>query len=119
MTTDIMDFAKGLKLPQEILDSLSKDRTNVELEVYAKTLPQLLYPDTYKLAGKLFIYLNIKSSPKSVKDYVNILDSVLQTYMKKFILENQEVLDKLLEETYERNFDYDIMSASAFVNYLL
>ena len=119
MTTDIMDFAKGLKLPQEILDSLSKDRTNVELEVYAKTLPQLLYPDTYKLAGKLFIYLNIKSSPKSVKDYVNILDSVLQTYMKKFILENQEVLDKLLEETYERNFDYDIMSASACVNYLL
>ena len=115
----IMDFAKGLQLPQEILDSLSKERTNVELEVYAKTLPQLLYPDTYKLAGRLYIYLNIKSTPKSMKDYVVILDSVLQPYMKTFILENYNRLDKLLEETYQKNFDYDIMSASACVNYLL
>ena len=114
-----MDFAKGLQLPQGVLDSLSKERTNQELEVYAKTLPQLLYPDTYKLAGRLFIYLNIKSAPKSMKDYVTVLGGVLQTYMKTFILENQEALDKLLEETYERNFDYDIMSASACVNYLL
>lgn len=114
-----MDFAKGLQLPQGVLDSLSKERTNQELEVYAKTLPQLLYPDTYKLAGRLFIYLNIKSAPKSMKDYVNVLTGVLQSYMKTFILENQEALDKLLEETYERNFDYDIMSASACVNYLL
>lgn len=116
---DIMDFAKGLQLPQGVLDSLSKERTNQELEVYAKTLPQLLYPDTYKLAGRLFIYLNIKSAPKSMKDYVNVLTGVLQSYMKTFILENQEALDKLLKETYERNFDYDIMSASACVNYLL
>jgi len=115
----IMDFAKGLQLPQEILDSLYKERTNVELEVYAKTLPQLLYPDTYKLAGRLYIYLNIKSAPKSMKDYVAILDGVLQTYMKTFILENHKALDELLQETYEKNFDYDIMSASACVNYLL
>ena len=88
-----MDFAKGLQLPQEILDSLSKERTNVELEVYAKTLPQLLYPDTYKLAGRLYIYLNIKSTPKSMKDYVVILDSVLQPYMKTFILENYNQIE--------------------------
>ena len=119
MTSNIMDFAKGLQLPQSVLDSLPKERTNEELEVYAKTLPQLLYPDTYKLAGRLFIHLNIKSAPKSMKDYVTVLDSVLQNYMKVFILNNQEALDKLLEETYERNYDYDIMSASACVNYLL
>ena len=54
-----------------------------------------------------------------MKDYVAILDGVLQTYMKTFILENHKALDELLQETYEKNFDYDIMSASACVNYLL
>jgi ribonucleotide reductase alpha subunit len=119
MTINIMEFAKGLNLPPSVTESLSKERTNEELEVYCKTLPQLLYPDTYKLAGKLFIHLNIKSAPKSMKDYVDVLDGVLQPYMKTFILENQEAIDKLLEETYHNNFDYDIMSASACVNYLL
>ena len=114
-----MEFTKGLELPQEVLESISKERTNQELEVYAKTLPQLLYPDTYKLAGKLFVYLNIKSAPKSIKDYVKILDNILQPYMKTLMLTNQDDLDKLLEDTYERNFDYDIMSASACMNYLL
>lgn len=114
-----MEFTKGLELPQEVLESISKERTNQELEVYAKTLPQLLYPDTYKLAGKLFVYLNIKSAPKSIKDYVKILDNILQPYMKTFMLTNQDDLDKLLEDTYESNFDYDIMSASACMNYLL
>lgn len=119
MTNAIMEFAKGLNLPLSVTESLSKERTNEELEVYCKTLPQLLYPDTYKLAGKLFIHLNIKSAPKSIKDYVDVLDGVLQPYMKSFILENQEALNRLLEETYHNNFDYDIMSASACVNYLL
>jgi len=114
-----MDFSKGLNLPKEVLDSLTKERTNEELEVYAKTLPQLLYPDTYKLAGRLYIYLNIKTAPKTMKEYANILGVILQPYMKKFINDNHESLDKLLKDTYESNFDYDIMSASACVNYLL
>ena len=116
---NIMDFSKGLDLPKAVLDSLTKERTNEELEVYAKTLPQLLYPDTYKLAGRLYIYLNIKTSPKTMKEYSNILGVILQPYMKKFINDNHESLDKLLKDTYESNFDYDIMSASACVNYLL
>lgn len=116
---NIQDFAKGLDLPQDVLESLPKERTNEELRVYSQTLPRLLYPDTYKLAGKLFIYLNIKSSPKTMLSYVDVLDSVLHSTTKKFIRENHESLDKLLEQTYDRNFDYDIMSASSCVNYLL
>ena len=78
--TYIANFIKDLQLPQDVLDSLPKERTNEELRVYAQTLPQLEYPDTYKLAGKLFIYLNIKSSPKSMLDYVSILENILKKY---------------------------------------
>ena len=117
--TDLLNFTKNLNLPQDILDSLQKERTNEELKVYAQTLPQLIYPDTYKLAGKLFIYLNIKSSPRTMMNYVNILKNILNTDFKVFVNKNHERLDELLEDTYEKNFDYDMMSASSCVNYLL
>lgn len=119
MTSTIMDFASDLELPQSVRESLPLPRTNEELKVFAQTLPQLLYPDTYKLAGRLLIYLNIKSSPKTMLNYIQILDSVLNEDFKKFVRANHEHLDRLLEETYKHNFDYDIMSASACINYLL
>ena len=115
----LLVFTKNLNLPKDVIDSLQKPRTNEELKVYAQTLPQLLYPDTYKLAGKLLIYLNIKSSPKTILRYVEILDSILNKDFKDFVYENHTSIDKLLLETYDSNFDYDIMSASSCVNYLL
>lgn len=115
----LLNFAQNLDLPEDILKSLQKERNNEELKVYAQTLPQLEYPDTYKLAGKLLVYLNIKSSPKSMLRYVEILANVLNKDFKDFVRENYLKLDKLLEETYEKNFEYDMMSASACVNYLL
>ena len=110
---------QGLTLPQSVLDSFKRERTNEELKSYCQTLPQLLYPDTYKLAGRLMIYMNIRSAPKSIKDYVQVLESVLHPKIKTFMLDYQNDLDQLLKETYDRNFEYDIMSASACVNYLL
>ena len=106
----LLNFAQNLDLPEDILKSLQKERNNEELKVYAQTLPQLKYPDTYKLAGKLFIYLNIKSSPKSMLKYVEILANVLNKDFKDFVRENYLKLDKLLEETYEKNFEYDMIS---------
>lgn len=117
--SNLLVFAENLDLPQDIIESLQKERTNEELRVYAQTLPQLRYPDTYKLAGKLFIYLNIKSSPKSMLQYIDILKDILNKDTKDFIYNNFASLDELLKYTYEHNFDYDIMSASACVNYLL
>jgi ribonucleotide reductase alpha subunit len=114
-----MKFSQDLQLPEHIRESINKPRTNHELKVYAQTLPQLQYPDTYKLAGKLFIYLNIKSSPKSMLQYAKILDRILHYDVKQFIQDNHVALDALLESTYDANFEYDMMSASACVNYLL
>jgi len=65
------------------------------------------------------MYLNIKSSPKTMLKYATILDSVLNGDTKQFIRQHHFKLDKMLEETYSKNFEYDIMSASACVNYLL
>ena len=116
---NLLVFAENLNLPHDIIESLQKERTNEELRVYAQTLPQLRYPDTYKLAGKLFIYLNIKSSPKTMLQYIEILKDILNKDFKDFVYENYAKLDKLLEETYDKNFEYDMMSASSCVNYLL
>ena len=117
--SDLLVFTKNLNLPQDIIESLQKERTNEELRVYSQTLPQLRYPDTYKLAGKLFMYLNIKSSPKSMLQYIEILKDILNKDFKDFVFKNYYALDKLLEETYDKNFEYDMMSASSCVNYLL
>ena len=117
--SSLMKFTQDLQLPDHIKDSVDKPRTNNELKVYAQTLPQLQYPDTYKLAGRLFIYLNIKSSPKTMLRYLKILERVLHNDVKKFIQAHHAALDALLEDTYEHNFEYDMMSASACVNYLL
>ena len=92
-----MNFAaliKDLKLPQPILDSFHKKRTNDELKVYAQTLPQLLYPDTYKLAGKLLIYLNIKTSPSTIRDYIKVLSEILNNDIKKFFLKHEKIINK-------------------------
>ena len=113
-------FIEGLCLPENVRESLDKPRTNEEMKNYAISLPQLLYPDTYILSGRLLIYLNIKSCPKKVKDYVDILQKILREEIKDFFLTHQNELDKLLEETYYYNFkDHNIMSASSCVNYLL
>lgn len=113
-------FISDLTLPDEVIQSLDVVRTNSELRVYALSLPDLVYPDTYILAGQIFIYLNILTAPKKIKSYVEILDGILRPEIVQFLLENQAELDQLLEDTYYYNFkDHNIMSASKCVDYLL
>ena len=116
---NIRDFLTDLELPQSIRDSIGKERTNKELQVYCQTLPQLKYPDTYKLAGKLLIYLNIKTSPSCVRDYVKVLSEILNNDIKKFFLKHEKIINTTLSETYMKNFDFNILSASSCINYLL
>ena len=113
-------FVEGLNLPNSVLESLEKSRTNEELKNYTLSLPTLLYPDTSILAGRLFIYLNIKSCPKKTEDYVKLLDTILRKEIKDFMLTHKEEIDRELELTYFKNFEHhNILSASSCVNYLL
>lgn len=113
-------FIKDLDLPEYIIEGLSKDRTNEELKNYTLSLPTLLYPDTSILAGRLFIYLNIKSCPKNIESYVKICDTILRKEIIDFMLKNSEQINDELEATYFKNFEnHNILSASSCVNYLL
>ena len=114
-------FVSDLELPQHIFDSLEISRNNKEMEIFALSLPDLLYPDTYILAGRIYIYLHTMTAPRTVGDYIDILDGRdLQPEIRKFFQENQKVLDALLEETFYYNFrDHTILSASKCVDYLL
>ena len=62
-------FIQDLKIPHNIVEGLGKPRTNEELKTYALSLPSLIHPDTNILAGRLLIYLNIKSCPRKIEDY--------------------------------------------------
>ena len=66
-------FVQDLKLPQKVLDNYGKPRNNEELKNFALSLPTLIHPDTSILAGRLLLYLNIKSCPSKIEDYVDIL----------------------------------------------
>jgi ribonucleoside-diphosphate reductase alpha chain len=113
-------FLSDLNIPEEIVDSLKIPRTNQEMRVYALSLPKLLYPDTYILAGRLFIYLNIVTAPRTISDYVEVLNGLIRPEIAAFLKENEGILDELLEETYYKNFENQtILSASSCVNYLL
>lgn len=113
-------FLKNLNLDKNTLESYRKPRTNEELKVYALSLPTLRYPDTYKLAGKLFIYLNIKSSPKTILDYVSVLENILRDDIKEFFKTHHQKIDQVLNETFMKNFEgYNILSASSCMNYSL
>ena len=113
-------FIEGLDLPNSVLESLEKNRTNEELKNYTLSLPTLLYPDTSILAGRLLIYLNIKSCPKKIEDYVKILDKILRKEIIDFMLKYKDEINKELDNTYFKNFEnHNILSASSCVNYLL
>ena len=113
-------FCQDLTLPQEVLDNLRKPRDNQELKNFALSLPTLSNPDTSILSGRLLIYLNIKSCPKKIEDYTNILSEVLRKEIIDFMVEHKEEINKALDETYYKNFEnHNILSASSCVNYLL
>jgi len=113
-------FVQDLKLPQKVLDNYSKPRNNEELKNFALSLPTLIHPDTSVLAGRLLLYLNIKSCPSKIEDYVDILDKILRNEIKDFMIKHAETINKTLEDTYYKNFeDHNIMSASSCINYLL
>ena len=90
-------FVEGLELPQSVRESLEKNRTNEELKNYTLSLPTLNYPDTSILAGRLYIYLNIKSCPKKIEDYVKLLDTILRSEIKEFMLKykKESLVDKV------------------------
>lgn len=113
-------FISDLTLPEGVIRSLDDVRTNSELRIYALSLPDLIYPDTYILAGRIFIYLNILTAPKKIKSYIEILDGILRPEIVEFLTQNSEELDQLLEDTYYYNFkDHNLQSASKCVDYLL
>ena len=114
------NFTKDLIISDQIIDKLSIGRTDEELKVFALSLPDLKQPDTYILAGRILMFLSIKTCPRKIEDYVSILDSVLHKNIKKYMLENKEIINTLLEETFFYNFkNYNILSASSCINYLL
>lgn len=120
MSELIYKFLENLHIPDNIRDNLFKERNNEQLKVFALSVPDLQYPDTYILAGRLLIYVNIKVCPKLVVDYVDILKDVLNPDIADFLIKNFEKIDKVLEETYYENFsNQNILSASVNTLYLL
>ena len=113
-------FAEGLDLPQETRESLVIPRNNKALKIYALSLPTLKYPDTYLLAGRIFMYVNIKNCPINIDEYITILGDILRPEITSFMKEHEDKINKLLDDTYYHNFEnYNILSASSCVNYLL
>lgn len=120
MSKLIYKFIKDLTIPDTIRDNLFKERSNKQLEEFAKNIPDLKYPDTYILAGRLLIFVNIKLCPKNIEDYVEILNNLLRPEIKEFMINNKDVLNKVIDETYYNNFkNQNILSASAHTLYLL
>ena len=120
MSSLIQKFAQGLELAEDVKESLLVPRNNQELKVFALSLPTLKYPDSYLLAGRLFMYVSIKNCPINIEEYLTVLDGVLRPEIKQFMRDHKDDIDILLEETYYHNFDkYNILSASSCVNYLL
>lgn len=113
-------FISDLDIPSETKESLFIPRTNQELKIYALTLPTLKYPDSYKLAGRIYMLVNIKNCPQNTVDYVEIAGTVLRDDIKNCMLKYEKEIDELLDETYYKNFEpYTILSASSCINYLL
>ena len=113
-------FLQDLVIPDEIRGNLFKKRNNDQLKVFALSIPDLNYPDTYILAGRLLIYVNIKLCPKNIEDYVEILKDILRPEIKEFFLTHSEKINKEIEKSYYENFNnQNILSASANTLYLL
>jgi len=113
-------FISDLKLSQDIIESLNVIRDNKQMEIYALSLPDLVYPDTYILAGRIYIYLNIMTVPSKISSYVEILDGILRPEIINFMMNNEDEIDRMLEETYYYNFkDHTILSASKCIDYLI
>jgi len=120
MSELVKKFADGLELSPEMVKSLDIVRDNKELKIFALSLPTLKYPDSYLLAGRIFMYVNIKNCPINIEEYVTIADGILRQEIKDFMLAHSNEIDQLLEDTYFKNFEnYNILSASSCVNYLL
>lgn len=113
-------FVKNLQLPQEIVDNLYQKRNDEQLKIFSLSIPTLLYPDTYVLAGRLLMYVHIKNCPRKIEEYIDILDGLLRPEIKDFMSTHSLTLNQLLDETYYKNFEnHNILSASANINYLV
>jgi len=113
-------FISDLDLPEDVITSLDTPRNHAEMRVFTLSLPRLTCPDTYILAGRLYIYLNIITAPRTISDYVEIANDMLRSEISSFLLLHNGILDTLLEETWYKNFeDHSILSASKCIDYLL
>jgi ribonucleoside-diphosphate reductase alpha chain len=120
MSELLKKFAEGLTLSPEMVKSLDIVRNNQELKIFALSLPTLKYPDSYLLAGRIFMYVNIKNCPINIEEYISIANDILRQEIKDFMLKYSKEINQLLEDTYYQNFErYNILSASSCVNYLL
>lgn len=116
----VMEIVEGLNIPKEILEELRKPRTNEDFKVFILSIPDILYPDTFKLAGRLMLYITARKSPKDIKDYVDILNYILSDDIKKYMLDNSENINELLSNTFSYNYmDFDLLSANSCLNYFL
>ena len=86
MSTLFEKFIRDLQLPKEIVDKLRIKRNDEELKIFALSLPTLKYPDTYILAGRLFMYVNIKCCPETIEEYVDILQGLLRDEIKEYMI---------------------------------
>ena len=120
MSELLKKFTEGLKLSPEMVKSLDIVRNNQELKIFALSLPTLKYPDSYLLAGRIFMYVNIKNCPINIEEYISIADGILRQEIKDFMMKYSKEINQILDETYYQNFEkYNILSASSCVNYLL
>lgn len=118
--TDLASLTQKLNLPESIHKNLGKRRNNKELKTFALAILDLEYPDTYILAGRILIYLNLKTAARDMHEYVEVLESILSDTQISFIKDNQEIIDRVLLETADYNYqNFDFLSASSVSNYLL
>ena len=120
MSSLIDKFLSDLNLPEELAVKAKIPRNNQELKVFALSVPTLKHPDSYILAGRLFLYVSIKNCPETVKEYLTVLDTILKPEIKHFMRIYENEINSLWKRTYYENFkNYNILSASSCVNYLL
>ena len=77
----MFDYQKqisGLQLSQETINKLKISRNDEELKIFALSLPQLKEPDSYVIAGRILIYLSVKTSPKKNRRLCFYFDQCLE-----------------------------------------
>jgi ribonucleoside-diphosphate reductase alpha chain len=68
--------------------------------------------DNMKLAGELLMSNVIQNAPSTISKYVTVMRNRLNTKTLEFLIKHQEQLQHVLDQTKQRNYQYDYFSAS-------